>query len=347
MVLEALPATGPEVAAVGGPFVAGWLVHFCLLSFFFEALAGRFPVAAALVPALAYSSYYLAYWEQGVHARQNSAALRRSNPGRILDFNADAYSLVMDKADKFGASHEISAVFTRDSSYKPEEYVSFRLWPTDRLNQFLKESHVPFQVLAVYWDGVVQPGVKELRVAERPPRRIVEVTVRDDPGNGWKDWNLGEEATSISVEGKAIGVFKSGYVFRLPKFPFLTIGCRYSVSPRLPECDANFITERVPMESVPEGVDRGRYDDPVSIMLGIRKITDDEILSFRGFAAGADAAGPLAARSNLAKTRRSRRSAQSSTAKSGHRLDDGRDDRQRPRPARASGGGHGRALYGP
>jgi hypothetical protein len=298
MVLEVLPATGPRLAAVGGPFVAGWLVHFCLLSLFFEALAGRFPVAAALVPVLAYSSYYLEYWEQSVHARQKSAELRRSNPGRILDFNADTYSLVMDKADKFGASHEIPIVFTRDSSYKPEGYVSFRLWPTDKLGQFLEESHATFQVLAVYWDGLMQPAVKELRVAERPPHRIVEATVHDDPGDGWKDWNLGEEATTISAEGKAIGVFKSSYVFRLPKLPFLTIGCRYSVRPRLPECDANFITERVSMESVPEGVDRGRYDDPVSIMLGIRKITDDEILSFHGFAAGADAAGPVAARSD-------------------------------------------------
>jgi len=298
MVLEALPATGPELAAVGGPFVAGWLVHFCLLSLFIEALAGRFPVAAALVPVLAYSSYYLAYWEQGVHARQRSAELRRSNPGKILDFNAESYSLVLDKADGFGASHEIPIVFANDSSYKPEEYLSFRLWPTDRLSQFLKESHATFQVLGVYWDGLKQPAVKELCVAERPPHRIVEATVHDDPGDGWKDWNLGEEATAITVEGRTIGVFRSGYVLRLPKFPFLMIGCRYSVSPRLRECDANFITERVPMESVPEGVDRGRYDDPVSIMLGIRKITDDGILSSRGFAVGADAAGPVAARSD-------------------------------------------------
>jgi hypothetical protein len=293
MVLQALPVTGPVLASVGAPFVTGWLAHLTLISLIVDALAGRLSLAVMLIPLIAYSTYYLAYWKQGVRVAQYSAELRRSNPGKLLDFNPDVHSLVMDQAGKFAASHQIPVVYAREPSYKPEEYLSFRLWSTEQLPQFLKDSRSTFQVFDVYLDDLMQPNLRELRVPERPSHQIVEATVFDDPGNGWRDWKIGEERTSVTLEGKTVGVFKSGFVFRFPKFPFLWIGCQFHGSPPQHKCDADFIGERVPIESGPDGVDRDRYDDPVSIMLGIKKLADEEILAFRGFAANADAAEPV------------------------------------------------------
>ena len=148
---------------MGAANFAGWLGQFVFLSLLVDALRGALPRAFALIPVLFYSSYYFAYWEQGVHITLKSQELRRTNPGTIVDFDPRSYSLVMDKADVFAASHSIPVVYTHDASFVRDEYVSYRLMARDKIKQYLSRNDNDVQMLSVYWNDVIQPNVRELR----------------------------------------------------------------------------------------------------------------------------------------------------------------------------------------
>jgi hypothetical protein len=109
---------------------------------------------------------------------------------------------------------------------------------------------------------------------------VVTAAAHDSDGEGWKDWNIGFRTTSLDVDGKIIGLFKTGYVDRLPAIPFFTIGCRFSSEPGKRICHAEFATERTPIESRPDSVNLVLYPDPVSIMLGIKGRSKYEIARF-------------------------------------------------------------------
>jgi hypothetical protein len=287
LVLEIPSTTGRLLEKLGTANFVGWLGQFVFLSLFVDALRGTLPRAVALIPILFYSSYYFAYWEQGVHITLTSEELRRTNPRDIVDFDPRSYSLVMDKADLFAASHSIAVVYAHDASFVRDEYVSYRLIARDKIKQYLSGNDSDVQILSVYWNDVIQPNVRELRFPERPKHRILSVTVHDDPGEGWKDFSVGMETTLLSLDGRIIGAFKSAYVRRLPIVPFFTIGCKFLVEPPTRMCKADFITEQMPIESRPDSVDRALYHDPVSIMLGIKGLSRMEMADLRGFSGDA------------------------------------------------------------
>jgi hypothetical protein len=103
----------------------------------------------------------------------------------------------------------------------------------DKLPAILQQTGVKLRTFSVYLDEEDQTSLRVVEVPERPPRKIVSTLVRDGPDNGWRDWNLSEQTTEISLDGDQIGVFRSGFARRLSKFPFLAIGCRFLASARV------------------------------------------------------------------------------------------------------------------
>ena len=204
-----------------------------------------------MIPLIFYLSYYAALWQQGVQITRKSEELRKSNPGKVLAFDPDRYSLVMDGADVFAASYSIPVVYTRDPAFIRDEYISSRLIARESIQKYLSVANNDVQVLSVYWDDVVQPNVKELRYPERPPRTIISVAVRDEPGEGWRDWNIGERTTSLIAEARVMGEFKTAYVRRLSIVPFLTVSCA-SARSSVRNCQSKFMTEDEEIESRPE-----------------------------------------------------------------------------------------------
>jgi hypothetical protein len=209
-----------------------------------------------------------------------SQELRTTNPGRIIEFDPKQHSLVIDQADVFAATHAIPVVYARDPSYLQDGYASYRLIERDRIKDYLGGNVEGVQFFSVEWDGAVQRSVGELRFSERPQHRVITAAAHDTDGEGWKDWNIGFRTTSLDVDGKIIGLFKSGYVDRLPAIPFFTIGCRFSPEPGKRTCHAEFATERTGIEGRPDSVNRVLYPDPVSIMLGIKGRSEHEIARF-------------------------------------------------------------------
>jgi hypothetical protein len=284
-----LPSTpGRILQKFGADIVAGWLGQIVFLSLFIDALKGTLPRAAMLIPIIFYSSYYFAFWQQGIHVKLESDELRRTNPGTIVQFDSKLHSLVMDQAGVFAAAHSIPVVYARDPSYVADGYLSYRLIAGNKIEGYLRRNADDVQIFSVYLNDTIQSNTKELRIPERPRHKIITVSGYDDSGRGWNDWNIGFQVTSLSFEGQVLGVFKSGYVHRLPVVPFFTIGCKSSSETSKRACRAEFAMERVPIESRPSSVDRTLYPDPISIMLGIKALSDDQIAHFRDSGVGDD-----------------------------------------------------------
>jgi hypothetical protein len=280
MLLEIIPTSGRFFEQFRADIFAGWLGQLVFLSLLVDTLRRVLPLEFVFIPVLFYSSYYFALWEQSIHISLKSEELMKANPARIIDFDPNLYSLVVEKAAEFAASHYIPVVYTRDSTYFGENYMSYRLIESNYISKFLIRNNDSAQILKVYLNNVIQPNVSVLKFAERPKHRILSVTVRNDPGEGWKDWNIGTEITSVSLDDRVVGEFKAGFVRRLPAIPFFAIGCRsYNESSRR-NCSAEFMMEQVWMESRPHSIDLALYDSPVSIMLGIRRLSEEETMNF-------------------------------------------------------------------
>jgi hypothetical protein len=288
MALESPSAPGRILQKFGADFVAGWLCQLVFLSVLIDALKGSLPRAAMLIPIIFYSSYYFEFWQQGVHVKLESDELRKTNPGTIVQFDSKLHSLVVDQADVFAATHSIPVVYQLEPSYVGDGYLSYRLIARNEIGAYLWRNTDDVQIFSVYFNDTIQSNVKELRIPERPPHKIINISAYDDPGEGWKDWNIGFRITTASFEGQVRGVFKSSYVGRLPMIPFFTIGCKFSSETSRRTCQAEFATERVPIESRPNSVDRTLYPDPVSIMLGIKALSDNQIAHFRNSDVGDD-----------------------------------------------------------
>jgi hypothetical protein len=289
-VLEASPEAARLLNGAGAPYVSGWLFHFGLVAMFFEGLIGRCSRLLIAFPTIFYPCYYLAYWQQSVHIAEESKLLKSTNPRKILELDSKQFSVVMDGADTFVAAHAIPVAYTFEPSYRPDQYVSYRLMPDAQVNPFIRAAGKDIQTLGVYWNDAKMPNLREIRMPQKPATRFVTITFTDDPGIGWNDWNIGVETTEVALDRERIGLFKSAYVQRLPKFPFLTIGCVYSGRPAEPNCQASFVFERQTIDSIPDSIDQTRFDDPVSIMLGIPSYTEAELRDFRGYPV--NAAGP-------------------------------------------------------
>ena len=262
--LEIPSTTGRLLDRWGADVVAGWLGQLALLGLCVDALRGKLPRPVVLIPLLFYFSYYFAYWEQGLHIKLKSEELWRTNPGRIVVFDPRSSSLAMEKADAFAASYSVPVAYARDPSFVGDEYLSYRLVATDKIGRFLSRNRDSVQIFSVYWNDAIVPNVRELKYPERPQHQIISVSVADNPGQGWKDFNIGTQTTSVSTDGRLIGTFRSAYVLRLPPLPMFTLGCTQSLTSSKRMCRAEFVTERVPIESRPDSVDRALYQDPRS-----------------------------------------------------------------------------------
>ena len=126
-----------------------------------------------------------------------------------------------------------------------------RLIAREDIKKYLSIANDDVQILSIYWDEVIQQNVKELRYPERPPRAIISVSVRNEPGEGWRDWNIGERTTSLILETRVIGEFKTASVRRLSIVPFFTVACKSSARSSVRICQSKFMTEDEEIESRP------------------------------------------------------------------------------------------------
>ena len=122
----------------------------------------------------------------------------------IVQFNSKLHSLVVDQADVFAATHSIPVVYARPS-YVRDGYLSYRLIARNEIEEYLRRNADDVQVLSVDLDDRIQSNAKNC-VFLNAPGKIISVSVYDDTGEGWKDWNIGFETTSRVSRDRSWGI---------------------------------------------------------------------------------------------------------------------------------------------
>ncbi len=288
LALQYFPLPGVVLMMFGAAALAGQLVHLVLASLFIEALIGRVPRALALVPVIAYGGYYAVWFEQGRQIAQVSAELRAANPGKIYDFDPTRDALVMKEAQLFVEAHDIPVVYEPSANF-PEGALSERLIPRSQCSGIRRDTQNRVLTFGVQFNNVFQNNICLLRFPERPANRMVTATLRGDPEIWAHHADIRRQTTEISVDGEIVGSFTTAFAWRLPAFPNLAIGCALNDARPSWDCFADFIRSPMPIDGIPDSVDKARFDGPVSVLLGIRRYTAADLAGFAGFESNAAA----------------------------------------------------------
>jgi hypothetical protein len=282
LALEYFPFTGLFLMFLGGPLIAGILLNLFFATMFVEAATGRIPRAFILVPIIVYGGYYVAYFREGMQVEQLSQKLQTNNPGKLYDFDPTANSLVMNQAQEFVEAHDVPVVYEPNKNF-PEAYLSERLITRAQCRDIKRDTQNRVSTLGVFFNGTFQQNVCLLRFPEHPTNKVVRVTFLGDPQIPMRRGGIHQQTTEISIDDKTIGSFTSASIWRLPSLPVLAIGCILIDQPAGWRCAAEFNRSLVKIDGIPDSVDRTKFDDPVSVMLGIRKYAAADLYTFAGF----------------------------------------------------------------
>lgn len=278
LLLQAIPWVGIILIMLGGPYWVGVLVHIFLLALAVESSLRRIPRAFIAIPLIAYGSYYARYANQTMEIDLAVAELRKSNSGKVLDFDAQVHSLVTPNAQALVNSHKLAVAYESNANFDPEGYLSFRLIRRDQC-KIVPDSQNRIQTWGASFENKPLTTACLLRFPEKPPHRVVSVTKIGDEEVWKRKHGISEQVSELRLDGKVIGVYKTASVWRLPLVPLLLVGCALPIK----GCDADFNRSHMALDTVPEGVDRERFDSPESVMLGIPKYSSAELANFRGY----------------------------------------------------------------
>jgi hypothetical protein len=278
--LQAFPQTEIHLMIYDAAFVNALLVHVFLIALLVEAAVRRVPRVLIVIPCAAYGAYYVAYGYQEIAIASKTAELQSVNPHHVLAFDPEAHSLVVGHGELFVKQYAVPAAY--ETSAYPGVYMSHRLISRDQCD-ILKDSQSPNSTFGVH--GV---QVCVLNFLESPPHPIVSVVESGDrevwKHKFWKyKWGISDQVTDLLVDGKRVASYRTASLWRLPILPIGTIGCGAVLGTPEWRCNADFSRTHVQIDAVPAGVDRSRYDTPLSVMLGLPKYTSDELANFRGF----------------------------------------------------------------
>ncbi len=284
--LQFVPDLALLTLLVGGPFMIAMLIHVFLISLFIEAAIGRAPRGLMAIPIAAYGGYYALYLSEGFEIAKRVAEIRKLNPGKLVDFDPARDAFVGKDQGHLVQRYEIPVVYEPNDNIKPEGYLSYRLVRSDQCRALGRDSQSRIMIMDVSRNSGVPANrrfpVCVLRFPDKPEGRILTVTKVDDPEIWKRKPGLTEQITDLTANGKVIGSYRSAFVWRLQAFPMMLIGCTVLTSKR--ECDVAFLRDFQTVETVPDSVDKTKYNTAESVMLGFRKYTDKELEDFKGFA---------------------------------------------------------------
>jgi hypothetical protein len=282
LALEVLPLPGLYLMFLGGSLFAGLLVHLLLASLLVEALMGRIPRALILVPIIAYGAYYAAYFREGWQVAQVSQKLKTTNPGKIYDFDPAANSLVMDRGQEFVETHDVPVVYEPNKNF-PEGYLSERLITRAQCDGVKHDTQNRVSTLGVHFNHIFQQNICLLRFPEPPTHKAVKVILVGDSQIWARDGDIRQQTTEIAVDDKTVGSFTRAFIWRLPALPVLAIGCILIDQPPAWKCIADFKRSLITIDGIPDTVDGAKFDEPASVMLGIREYSAADLANFSGF----------------------------------------------------------------
>lgn len=253
-------------------FFTGMLFHVALIALLVEALTRRVPRIFAIIPILAYSGYYAAYFSEPYQLAAKELTLRAANPTPIL-FDASRYSLVHDKSmdvvDRYSAPSVYESLAWASGTWVVHFLVSEAQCKT------LKESgaRIDIRDLAAF----SAPGACHITFPFQPPLPLFEIMHSRENRGIYKDEY---ETTDIMIDRRLKARYVALHTTRLLAFPLLFAGCSLNDSSSTWDCHFNFA--RKPLTLNPYPGSNGSTLDDVKLV-GLHQYGRDPFRDFRGY----------------------------------------------------------------
>jgi hypothetical protein len=188
----------------------------------------------------------------------------------------------MDRGQEFVETHDVPAVYEPNKNF-PEGYLSERLITRAQCRDIKNDTQNRVSMFGVHFNDIFQQNICLLRFPERPTNRAVKVTVVGDPQIWARHGDIRQQTTEIAVDDKTVGSFTRAFIWRLPALPVLAIGCMLIDQPAGWKCFTVFDRHLITIDGIPDTVDHAKFDEPTSVMLGIRKYVAADLSNFSGF----------------------------------------------------------------
>jgi hypothetical protein len=214
--------------------------------------------------------------------QRETAALHATNPGgKVFDFDPNVHALISPDAEALASFYKIPVAYVAEPLATPEKYLSYRLIDRDQCN-LQRDSKSRVITSPIQFENVWLQNVCLLRFPELPPDNAITVIRHGFDEIRKQDWRITEQVTELRRGDAVIGAFKSASVWRLPAFPVLRILCFPRPGTPTWSCGIDFNPTQMLIDAIPAKVDRGQFDTPESIMLGIARRTAADLANFRG-----------------------------------------------------------------
>jgi hypothetical protein len=294
--LQLSPFPGFYLMLFGGAMWCGLAVHAMLLGLVVEASLARVPRVLIIVPLAAYGGYYFMYLKQGREIALKAEQMQTTNPSFVRKFDPSMNSLVVPygRAEFLASHYDIPVTYVANRLVKPEGYLSHRLLDADQCGRVRKaQATLREQKAVLAFNLISQVQFEEtgstssldnvcvLNFPEAPALAPLVVTQRGDYDPSERKRGIMEQFTDFSLAGKVFATYETAAVWRLPKLPFLAIGCFLNDMKSSWDCGADFARSYRDIDGTPKNVDEVSFDSPESIVLGLRKLSRSDYTTFK------------------------------------------------------------------
>jgi len=290
--LQVFPGTGIFLMLVGAAVWNGFLLLAFMIMLFIEALVGRVPRWMALIPILFFGGYYTLYFHQASQISNREYGLQKTNPTKIYNFNADQEHLVTAHSRHLVSVYRIPVAYEKNKNYA-EGHLSYRIVTKESCDSIPKDSESRIYKSIVNYREKPRAGrsfgrlrshkgLCLLRMPEKPTKNIVSVEIKDQ--QIWKKKSSIEEGIyTLSKNSQILGEYRTASVQRYGNFPIPIVGCFLNSGAASWDCFYGFRKSLYRLKTNPANLAQDIKVNPVALMLGIEKYTEEDFASFANY----------------------------------------------------------------
>lgn len=291
-ILFVIPITGLFlllVMAAVGPVFWGIIPHLLTVALIIDIQTKKLSRLFWIIPIVIYGGYYTYYYFYAQEIKSIQNELRATNPQLILNYDSEKHSLVTNDNGNLGLYYRIPVTY--DENHLPLGFSSHRTSSDDLCK---KARAIGLKVSRPGWGEIrkdsrgrsyyFNPKYCQIVSSEKPEKNLLKVVVEKND-NSLKNYNgvtVRKKIYNFYLNGKFVGKFTEANITRLPYFPLYIMACGPDSSSW--KCFASLHGTFDVLDTFPEEVNGAAYGtNPVAILLGIKKYTEDDLLHFKDY----------------------------------------------------------------
>lgn len=278
----------PYVGFIFTFFGVGWWIAYLLVAFMasivIEVLLKKIRLIFLIIPICFYSGYYYVYSEQIKQIEAQEIELQNTNPSLVVQFDANKFDLLFrgGSAVHYVKKYKLPVIFETNSNYTTGHF-SYRLLSKAECDSI--EIDIDHKITK----NTVSRRMKNRRsisfhnvcllgLLDSPTKPLVEIII--EPQKTWRHRATIEYGQySVVLSGKEIAKYRTASVYKYSSFPLIGVGCNMRG-----ECGISALKSRYVLKTTPKLNDGQKQSNgPISLMLGLDEISDDELANFKSY----------------------------------------------------------------